>query len=204
LRIGSFLFLACCLLLLPACSSEPNPVIEVDTTLGSFKVELYPKKAPVTVKNFLEYVDDKFYDGTIFHRVIADFMVQGGGFEAGKLGEEKPSKRAAIKNESHNGLSNTRGSIAMARTDEPDSATSQFFVNVVDNSDKLDRKGSRPGQEGYAVFGKVIEGMEVVDKIRDVATEVRFIQIQGQKIPMRDVPAKDVVINSIRRVEKKK
>jgi peptidyl-prolyl cis-trans isomerase B (cyclophilin B) len=207
LRISVFLILSCCLFLLPACSSQPNPVVEVETTMGSFKVELYARKAPITVKNFLAYVDEKLYDGTVFHRVIGDFMIQGGGFEAGKLSEEKPT-RAPIKNEASNGLSNKRGTIAMARTDDPDSATSQFFINVEDNTPStkrnLDRKGNLPGQEGYAVFGKVIEGMDVVDKIREVPTEVRVIEIQGRKVPMEDVPVKDVVIKSIRRVGEKK
>ena len=166
-----------------------NPVVVVDTSLGSFKVELYEDKAPGTVKNFLGYVDDKFYDGTIFHRVIDGFMVQGGGFEPGmKKKETKP----AIKNESANGLSNLRGTLAMARTSDPDSATSQFFISVADNT-RLDR-AKDPRGVGYCVFGKVIEGMDVVDKIRMAETT--------SKDGHDDVPVKDVVIKSIR-VEKK-
>src|SRR5213080_845419 len=134
-----------------------NPVVEIDTSMGKIKVELDQEKAPITVKNFLSYVDDKFYDGTVFHRVIADFMIQGGGFEAGM--KEKKT-RDPIKNESGNGLSNVRGSIAMARTADLDSATAQFYINTVDNLG-LDKAK-------YCVFGKVIEGMDVVDKIRAV------------------------------------
>jgi peptidyl-prolyl cis-trans isomerase B (cyclophilin B) len=162
-----------------------NPVVVVDTSLGTFKVELDQDKAPTTVKNFLGYVDDKFYDGTTFHRIIPGFMIQGGGMEPGM----KPKKtKAAIKNESTNGLANKRGTIAMARTNVPDSATSQFFVNVVDNG-FLD-KAQSPDRVGYCVFGKVVEGMDVVDKIRNVKT--------GQG----DVPEQDVVIKSIRRADK--
>ncbi len=163
-----------------------NPVVVVETSLGSFKVELDQDKAPVTVKNFLTYVDDKHYDGTLFHRVKSNFMIQGGGFTAGL--KEKATK-APIKNESNNGLSNKRGTIAMARTRAPDSATAQFFINVVDNN-FLDGAGGRPG---YAVFGKVIDGMDVVDKIKAVAVTDRG--------PHEAVPNEDVVIKSIR-VEK--
>jgi cyclophilin family peptidyl-prolyl cis-trans isomerase len=162
-----------------------NPVVVIDTSMGAIKVELDDGHAPITVKNFLDYVDDKFYDNTIFHRVIGDFMIQGGGFEPG-LKQKKT--RAPIKNESPNGLSNTRGTIAMARTQALDSATAQFYINVEDNSGKLD-------EPRYCVFGKVIEGMDVVDKIRKVET--------GRVGPMGDVPAKDVIIKSIRRADKK-
>jgi peptidyl-prolyl cis-trans isomerase B (cyclophilin B) len=153
--------------------------------MGNIKVELYPDKAPGTVKNFLEYVDDKFYDGTIYHRVIANFMIQGGGMEPG-LREKKT--KAPIKNEAANGLSNTRGTIAMARTSEPDSATSQFYINVKDNT-FLD-KSNDPNKIGYCVFGKVIDGMDVVDKIKMVKTGAR------------DVPEENVVIKSIRKADK--
>jgi cyclophilin family peptidyl-prolyl cis-trans isomerase len=159
---------------------EKNPVVVMETSLGTIKIELDEAKAPITVKNFLGYVDDKFYDGTIFHRVIRDFMVQGGGLEPGM--KEKETK-APIKNESGNGLSNERGTIAMARTNDLNSATSQFFINVGDNS-RLD--GLR-----YCVFGKVIEGMDVVDKIRAAKTTT--------KRPHRDVPEEDIVIKSVRR-----
>lgn len=160
-----------------------NPRVVIDTTAGKITVELYADKAPITVKNFLQYVDDKHYDNTIFHRVIADFMIQGGGYEAG-LKEKKT--REPIKNEAGNGLSNERGTIAMARTNVPDSATAQFFINTVDNK-FLDRAKAQDGV-GYAVFGKVIDGMPAVDLIRKVETGPR------------DVPVKDVVIRSVRRV----
>ncbi|MCS6850103.1 MAG: peptidylprolyl isomerase [Gemmataceae bacterium] len=164
-------------------------MVIMKTSLGTIKIELYPDKAPITVKNFLDYVDEKFYDGTIFHRVIPNFMIQGGGFEPGM----KPKKtRGEIKNESSNGLQNMRGTIAMARTSAPDSATSQFFINVKDN-DFLDKANARDGV-GYCVFGKVIEGMDVVDKIKNVPTASRG----GHG----DVPVKDVIIESVRRAEK--
>jgi cyclophilin family peptidyl-prolyl cis-trans isomerase len=166
-----------------------NPVVVVETSMGTFKVELYEDKAPITVKNFLAYTEAKHYDGTIFHRVINDFMVQGGGFEPGmKQKATKPS----IKNESANGLKNEKYTLAMARTPDPDSATSQFFINVKDN-DFLNRASSRDGH-GYCVFGKVIEGTDIVDKIKVVPT--------GEKGGHGDVPNTDVVIKSVK-VEKK-
>jgi cyclophilin family peptidyl-prolyl cis-trans isomerase len=161
-----------------------NPVVLISTSMGDIKVELDPEKAPITVKNFLDYVDDKHYDGTIFHRVIGNFMIQGGGMEAN--GRERPSK-APIKNEAANGLSNKRGTIAMARTSVPDSATAQFFINVKDN-DFLDKAKAQDGH-GYCVFGKVIDGIDVVDKIKAVKTKVG------------DVPVQPVVIKSIRKAE---
>ena len=169
--------------------------VVMETSLGTITIELYPEKAPITVKNFLSYVDDKFYDGTIFHRVMGkentgnkeDFMIQGGGFEP----EFKQKKtKDPIKNEAGNGLSNKRGTVAMARTNDPDSATAQFFINVKDN-DFLDKSAR---SAGYAVFGKVIEGQDVVDKIKDVET--------GSKGGFKDVPVQDVVIKSIRRADK--
>src|SRR5262249_26729715 len=138
-------------------ASGPNPVVVVDTSLGEFKIELYQSKAPITVKNFLGYVDDQFYDGTIFHRVMPDFMNQGGGFLPGM--KEKRTKEM-IKNESYNNLSNRRGTVAMARLPKPDTASAQFFVNARDNT-FLDRDPSKKS-DGYAVFGKVIDGMDVV------------------------------------------
>ncbi|MBI3409130.1 MAG: peptidyl-prolyl cis-trans isomerase [Planctomycetes bacterium] len=158
----------------------------MDTSMGKIKIELFADKAPKTVKNFLQYVEDKHYDGTIFHRVIADFMIQGGGMEAG-LKEKKT--REAIENEA--GLSNEKGTIAMARTNAPHSATAQFFINVKDNN-LLDKARARDGW-GYAVFGKVIDGMGVVDKIKQVAT--------GTQGGHQNVPETDVVIRSVR-VEK--
>jgi len=164
-----------------------SPVVVVKTSLGTFKAELYEDKAPISVKNFLRYVDDEFYDGTIFHRVIATFMVQGGGFTPDM--SEKPTRRP-IRNEASNGLLNERGTLAMARTSVPDSATAQFYVNVVDNP-FLDYRGPGPAEIGYAVFGRVTEGMDVVDKIKAVRTGF------GSN-GMPDVPKTPVIIESIR------
>ncbi len=187
-----------------------NPVVVMETSMGTIKIELEPDKAPVTVKNFLGYVDDKFYDNTIFHRVMGkentqdmrDFMIQGGGFTTDH--KEKKTK-ATIKNESNNGLSNKRGTIAMARLREPDTASAQFFINVTDNP-FLDAAANRPG---YAVFGKVIEGMDVVDKIKAVKTGEKKFIVPDPRNPdktiettFENVPNEDVVIKSVR-VEKK-
>jgi cyclophilin family peptidyl-prolyl cis-trans isomerase len=164
-----------------------NPVVVISTSMGTIKAELYPDKAPVTVENFLKYVDDKHYDGTIFHRVINDFMIQGGGFDD-KMTEK--NTRAPIKNEAANGLKNSVGMLAMARTSVPDSATAQFYINVKDNA-FLDFREPSPRGIGYAVFGKVIEGMDVVQKIKAVPT--------GFANGMQDVPKTPVVIKSVRR-----
>jgi cyclophilin family peptidyl-prolyl cis-trans isomerase len=166
-----------------------KPVVVMETNYGTIKIELYPKEAPITVKNFLSYADKKFYDGTICHRVIPNFMVQGGGFEKGM--KEKQTGEA-IKNESSNGLKNERGTIAMARTSVPDSATAQFFINLKDNA--FLNKANAQDKVGYCVFGKVTSGMDVVDKIAKVKT--------GQVGPHGDVPAEDVVIKSVRREKK--
>jgi peptidyl-prolyl cis-trans isomerase B (cyclophilin B) len=163
-----------------------NPSVVMTTSAGTIKIELYEDKAPISVKNFLAYVDEKFYDGTVFHRVIPNFMIQGGGFEPGM--NQKKTK-AAIQNESGNGLSNARGTLAMARTSDPDSATAQFFINVVDNAG-LDKANSRD-RVGYCVFGKVTEGMDVVDKIKAVQT--------GSRGGHGDVPVQDVTIQTVRR-----
>jgi cyclophilin family peptidyl-prolyl cis-trans isomerase len=170
--------------------NKKDPIVEIDTSLGKIQVELFADKAPITVKNFLKYTDDKFFDGTVFHRVIPGFMIQGGGFEPGM---KQKKAREPIKNESTNGLSNKRGTLAMARTPVPDSASAQFFINLKSN-DFLDRAKARDGV-GYAVFGKVIKGMDIVDKIAKVET--------GNSGPHGDVPVKDVVIKSVRRVESK-
>ena len=178
------------LMTLPGCSQagpEPTkggPVVLMSTSLGDIKIELYEKEAPETVKNFLSYVNDKFYDGTIFHRVIAGFMLQGGGFTEGM--EQKPTK-PPIKNESANGLKNDTYTLAMARTSEPNSATSQFFINAK-NNDFLNRDKSQDGV-GYAVFGKVVDGTDVVKKIEQVQT--------GRKGMYSDVPTQPVVIKSV-------
>jgi cyclophilin family peptidyl-prolyl cis-trans isomerase len=176
---------------------EPNPVVVMETSMGTIKVELFQRQAPITVKNFLDYVDEKFYDGTIFHRVKSDFMIQGGGMVPGL--KEKDT-RQPIKNESTNGLSNERGTLAMARTGDPHSATAQFFINVKDNT-FLDRAKAQD-RVGYAVFGRVIEGLDVVDKIKQVETGTRVVVRYGQKIPHDDVPVQDVIIQSVRRVAK--
>jgi len=163
------------------------PRVILHTSKGNITVELYQDQAPVSVENFLSYARQGFYDGTIFHRVIPGFMIQGGGFtrDLQPKSNDKP-----IRNEADNGLSNQRGSIAMARTNDPHSATSQFFINVVDNSASLDHRGKQSGRTwGYAVFGQVVEGMEVVDEIRFVATEVRG--------PHQDVPVEPVVIERV-------
>ncbi len=183
LVLVSFLCAAVMAVVASPASAADNPTIVIETSLGTFEAELFADKAPITVANILSYVDDKFYDGLIYHRVIPKFMIQGGGLDA-KLNTK--ATKGKIKNESANGLKNTRGTLAMARTGEVDSATSQFFVNTVDNA-FLDREGDNAG---YCVFGKVTKGLDVVDKIKDVKTETR----NG----MKDVPVDDVTIKSIR------
>ena len=187
----------------PAAADGPNPVVVMETSKGTIKIELFADKAPITVKNFLTYVDEKFFDGTTFHRVMPDFMIQGGGFlpgltEAKAEDDVKKLEKKThdpIKNEASNGLHNDSGTIAMARTGDPNSATAQFFINVVDNGKKLDPNPKRD-PNGYCVFGKVIDGMDVVDKIRDVRTMVVIPDA------IEDVPVKDVMIKSVRRAEK--
>jgi peptidyl-prolyl cis-trans isomerase B (cyclophilin B) len=162
--------------------------VEVSTSHGNFTIELDAAKAPKSVANFLAYVDAKHYDGTVFHRIIPTFMVQGGGFDKQF---EKRATRAPIQNEADNGLKNLRGTVAMARTSEPHSATSQFFVNVVDNG-FLDHQAKADSGWGYAVFGKVTEGMDVVDRIKGVKT--------GPGGPFaKDCPIEHVLITSVRR-----
>jgi len=169
--------------------SDQNPQVLLETSMGSIKVELFKEKAPITVRNFLSYVKDGHYDGLIFHRVIKDFMVQGGGMNE-NMEVKKP--KFAIKNEATNGLLNKRGTLAMARTSVVDSATCQFFVNTVDNA-FLDHKGKRDADFGYCVFGQVLEGMDVVDLIRAVKT--------GNKNGHSDVPVEPVFIVSARLIE---
>jgi len=171
----------------PTEQGEANMVI-MKTSKGDIKIELFADKAPETVKNFLNYVDSKFYDGTIFHRVISGFMIQGGGFTADM--QQKPTS-APVKNEAANGLKNTRGTLAMARTSDPQSATAQFFINVVDN-DFLNFTSPDARGYGYCVFGKVTEGMDVVDAIRNVKT--------GNKGFFQDVPVETVEIIEARKV----
>ncbi len=166
----------------------PDPIVEVSTNHGVFVIQLDPAKAPKSVENFLKYVDAKHYDGTVFHRVIPTFMIQGGGFD--QQLEKKPVN-APVQNEADNGLKNTRGTVAMARTNEPHSATSQWFVNVTDNAFLDHQAKSGPGW-GYAVFGKVTEGMDAVDKIKAVKT--------GAMGPFaKDAPLTPVIINHVRR-----
>ena len=168
-----------------------KPVVLMKTSMGDVKIELWPDKAPITVKNFLRYTDEKFYDGTVFHRVIPNFMIQGGGFTKDMT---QKKTHAPIKNEARADVPNARGTLAMARTGVIDSATSQFFVNVVDNK-FLNHRDNSPRGFGYCVFGKVVEGMDVVDKIRKVKTKTvhRY----------ENVPAEPVVILSIRKVAAK-
>lgn len=166
-------------------ADEKNPVVRMQTTLGEIRIELDAAKAPLTVANFLDYVRDGFYDGTIFHRVIDGFMVQGGGMTA-DMKEKKT--RQPVKNEATNGLSNKKGTIAMARTSVVDSATAQFFINVADN-DFLDHRNTTAAGFGYAVFGRVIGGMETVDAIRRVPT--------GRVGMHDDVPRQPVVIEKL-------
>ena len=168
-------------------ADDKKPRVALETSLGRIVLELDAEKAPVTVANFLSYVEAKHYDGTVFHRVIDNFMIQGGGYDA-DLQEKRTGD--PIKNEAGNGLANLRGTIAMARTAVPDSATAQFFINVKDNP-FLDRARAAD-RVGYAVFGRVVEGMDVVDKIKAVRT--------GRVGPLNDVPVEPVVIKSARKL----
>jgi cyclophilin family peptidyl-prolyl cis-trans isomerase len=164
-------------------------MIRFETTHGGFTVELYEEDAPQTVANFLRYIDEGFFDGTIFHRIVPGFVIQGGGLTS-DFSQKKTNP--PVRNEAGNGVRNQRGTLSMARTDEIHSATSQFFVNLADN-DFLDQ---RPGQYGYAVFGQVTEGMDVIDKIAALPT--------GRRRGYSDAPTQDVLINSARRLESAK
>ena len=177
------LFLFSAAAVVPVSAAAADPQVDVKTSLGSFRVELYPAKAPKTVENFLQYVKSGHYNGTVFHRVIPGFMIQGGGMTADM--SQKPT-RPPIPIESKNGLKNDRGTLAMARTNDPNSATAQFFVNVNDNAFL-----NYPGQDGhgYAVFGKVVSGMDVVNKIVAVQT--------GNHGMHQNVPVTPVVIESM-------
>ena len=169
-------------------AKESNVVVVIETSLGTITAELYADKAPISVSNFLAYADEKFYDGTIFHRVMKGFMIQGGGFTTQM---KQKASRAPIKNEADNGLTNERGTLAMARTSVIDSATSQFFINHGPSTGFLNHTAKTTLGYGYAVFGKVIEGQEVLDKIASVPT--------GNVGPYGDVPREPVEIKSIRR-----
>jgi peptidyl-prolyl cis-trans isomerase A (cyclophilin A) len=176
-----------CLVAGIACAnSKKNPVVTMETTLGNIKIELFEKEAPISVKNFLDYAKSGYYSGTIFHRVIPGFMAQGGGLTANLT--PKPGDLPPIKNEADNGLKNDRGTISMARTGDPNSATSQFFINVVNNN-MLNRPN--PDGYGYAVFGKVIEGMDVVDKI------IAAPQARKNSV-FQNVPTEPIVIKSVK------
>jgi cyclophilin family peptidyl-prolyl cis-trans isomerase len=185
---GVALGLGACLAFGGAASAADKPQVVLDTTAGKITLELDQEKAPITVANFLKYVDEGFYDDLVFHRVIQGFMIQGGGM-TDKIQEKREGQHPPIKNESGNGLSNVRGSIAMARTPDPNSATNQFFINLADNGRGLDSRGG-----GYAVFGKVIDGMDVVDAIAKVETTSRG--------PHDDVPVKPIYIKSAKRAKK--
>lgn len=179
----------CCV---STASAQEKPVYLIKTNQGNIKVETFPKEAPISAKNFDDYVKAGFYNGTIFHRVIPGFMIQCGGFSPDM--KEKANKNAPIKNESSNGLQNKKYTLAMARTNVPDSATSQFYINVADNG-FLDKANSRDNV-GYAVFGRVLEGQEVVDKIAGAKT--------GNRGGHSDVPVEPIVIESITKAEAEK
>ena len=185
MRVFRFLILSA--LLCSAQAFAANPLVEMTTSAGVIRIELYADKAPKTVANFLQYVKDKFYDGVLFHRVIDGFMIQGGGYTPDF--KEKKGTRAAIANEAGNGLKNELGTLAMARTSDPHSATAQFFINVANNG-FLDFREPSPAGYGYAVFGKVTQGMEVVMRVARTPT--------GRGGPFAgDVPQQAVVIQSI-------
>ena len=182
--------LAVFVLLVAFGAGAANPHVELATSMGRITLELYPDKAPQTVDNFLQYVKDGFYDGTVFHRVIPNFMLQGGGFTPDFT---QKKTRGPVKNEAANGLKNTVGTIAMARTSDPHSATAQFFINIADN-DFLNFTAPTQQGHGYAVFGKVVKGMDVVEKIARVATG-------PGKAPHSDVPLKPVIIERAQIIE---
>ena len=163
-----------------------NPVVLIETSMGNIKIKLFQEDAPVTVKNFLDYVNENFYDGTIFHRVVPNFVIQGGGFTEDMT---KKTTHAAIKNEATNGFSNTKGTVAMARTSIINSATSQFFINLRDNL-FLDHKDESPQGYGYCVFGQVIDGMNVVESIGRAPRE--------KKGRYENIPVKPIIIKSVR------
>lgn len=196
MNIIKSLFITGTLVLGLTMSAQAGPKVVISTSEGDITLELNEEKAPKTVANFLSYVKDGFFDSTVFHRVIKGFMIQGGGFALEESGEikQKPTK-APVENEAKNGLKNAKGTIAMARTSDPHSATAQFFINHGDNSN-LDYP-SFDGW-GYAVFGNVTEGMDVVEKIANTSTGMKTLTTKGGKAPMKDVPEKNIVIKSIK------
>ncbi len=187
-KLLSVVLIVCFMAGVACAEGKNNPVVIMETSLGNVKIELFEKEAPISVKNFLGYSKSGFYSGTIFHRVINGFMVQGGGFTADF--KQKPTE-APIKNEAGNGLKNERGTLAMARTGIVDSATAQFFINSV-NNDFLNQRDKTQQGFGYAVFGKVVEGMDVIDKIAAVKTVTRGFP---------DVPETPVIIKSVKIVK---
>ena len=179
-------------LLLPLAATADNPQVTMETSEGTVVIELHQDKAPVTVANFLQYVDQGHYNGTVFHRVIPRFMIQGGGFTRDY---QQKDTLAPITNEANNGLRNLRGTLAMARTSDPHSASSQFFINTVNNPN-LDHRGENASGWGYAVFGKVVKGMDVVDRISALPTGRGTLN----GMPASDVPNRPVIIRSIARL----
>ena len=179
-----------CLLMISGAAAhaaaQGNPVVVMQTSMGDITIELFQDQAPISVENFLQYANDGYYAGTVFHRVIQTFMIQGGGMTADLSPKQT---RAPIKNEATNGVSNARGTLAMARTNVVDSATSQFFINTVDNARSLDNTGTDARSYGYAVFGQVTAGMDVVDKIAAVAV--------GNQGPHQNVPVEPVTITGV-------
>jgi cyclophilin family peptidyl-prolyl cis-trans isomerase/predicted small lipoprotein YifL len=172
-------------------AAAKNPVVEVKTSEGTIKIELWPDKAPATVQNFLTYVKEGFYEGTVFHRVNPTFMIQGGGYTAAM---KEKATHGPVKNEARSDVPNVRGTIAMARTGQVDSATAQFFINVV-HTESLDHTGNTPGEFGYCVFGQVLDGLDVVDRIAHVPTRVIN--------PQWSMPLKPVVIESVKVIDAK-
>ena len=194
--MGKKLFVVIAIILIGVCTmnnleASENVDVKIITNKGTIELELYADKAPITVENFVKYVNDGFFNGTVFHRVINNFMIQGGGFTID--GDQKKDTYEQIQNEADNMLSNEVGTIAMARTNNPHSATSQFFINVADNK-FLDHKDKKRGW-GYCVFGKVTKGMDIVDAIKVVPTQV------NPKTGMKDWPVEDIIIESIEIVE---
>jgi peptidyl-prolyl cis-trans isomerase B (cyclophilin B) len=181
-----------------ALAAERPPLVKLETDMGNIMVELNPKAAPKTVKNFLDYVSSGFYEGTTFHRVIKSFMIQGGGFT---IDFQRKKTKAPIENEADNGLTNKRGTIAMARTSDPHSATSQFFINVVDNH-ALDYRSKTPHGWGYCVFGEVIKGLTVVSKIENTSTTTRNSLQDVPKEPIRIIKASIIDPNAKKSAKK--
>ena len=191
--LGTYRYMAMAMAVTAAEDSVDNPRVIIKTTDGDIVIELYAEKSPVTVENFLQYVDAGYYDNTVFHRVISNFMIQGGGFSTEM--KEKPT-RDPIINESSNKLHNTRGTLAMARTSDPDSATAQFFINQRSNL----RLDWTPGNEGYAVFGEVVEGMQVVDIIALPETGATSVEPSRGPAVFQDVPVTPIVLLSVSRM----